>query len=91
MSFFLNTKNHTPLFSQSSVVYKFFYPFWILSYTVKTARILFERKEEHACPSKNKNDESANYEHLSACYYYNHQVCLFNIDNLDIQPEIDIC
>ena len=70
MPFYTNTKDKTPLFSQSYLVYKFTCPGCSTSYMVKTEITLFERTEEHAYPRKNKINESAISEHLSTCTHY---------------------
>ena len=80
MSFYTNTKDKTPLLSQSSLVYKFTCPGCSSSYVGKTDRTLFERTEEHAYPSKKKNDQSAIFEHLSTCTHYDHIWDLFNLN-----------
>ena len=54
MSFYTNTKDKTPLLSQSSLVYKFTFPGCSSSYVDKTDRTLFERTEEHAYLAKRK-------------------------------------
>ena len=45
----------------------------------KTDRTLFERTEEHAYPSKKKNDQSAIFDHLSTCRHYCYIWDLFNL------------
>ena len=80
MSFYTNTKDKSPLLSQSSLVYKFTFPGCSSSYVDKTDRTLFERTEEHAYPSKKKNDQSAIFEHLSTCTHYGHIWDLFNLN-----------
>ena len=45
----------------------------------KTDRTLFERTEEHAYPSKKKNDQSAIFEHLCTCTHCDHIWDLFNL------------
>ena len=84
MSFYTNTKDKTPLLSQSSLVYKFTCPGCSSSYVGKTERTLFERTEEHAYPSKKKNDQSAIFEHLSTCTHYDHIWDLFNLNIHDV-------
>ena len=80
MPFYKNTKDKTTLLSQSSLVYKFTCPGCSSSYVGKTDRTLFERTEEHAYPSKKKNDQSAIFEHLSTCTHYDHIWDLFNLN-----------
>ena len=87
MSFYTNTKDETPLLSQSSLVYKFTCPGCSSSYVGKTDRTLFERTEEHAYPSKKKNDQSAIFEHLSTCTHYDHIWDLFNLNINDVIEE----
>ena len=87
MSFYTNTKDKTPLLSQSSLVYKFTCPGCSSSYVGKTERTLFERTEEHAYPSKKKNDPSAIFEHLSTCTHYDHIWDLFNLNINDVIEE----
>ena len=89
MSFYTNTKDKTPLLSQSSLVYKFTCPGCSSSYVGKTQRTLFERIEEHAYPSKKKNDPSAIFEHLSTCTHYDDNIWdLFNLNINDVQKKI---
>ena len=47
ISFYKNTKEKTPLLSQSSLVHKFTCPGCSSSYVGKTERTLFKRTEEH--------------------------------------------
>ena len=81
MSFHTNTKEKTPLLSQSSLVYKFTCPGCSSSYVGKTERTLFKRTEEHTYPSKKKNDQSAVFEHLSTSTHYDH---IWDLSNLNI-------
>ena len=81
MAFYTNTKDKTPLLSQSSLVYKFTCPGCSSSYVGKTERTLFERTEERAYPSKKKNDQSKIFEHLSTCTHYDH---IWDLSNLNI-------
>ena len=91
MSFYTNTKDKTPLMSQSSLVYKFTCPGCSSSYVGKTDRTLFERTEEHAYPSKKKNDQSAIFEHLSTCTHYDHIWDLFNSNiNVVLRRKFDV-
>ena len=48
-------------------------------YTNTKDKTLFKRTEEHAYPSKKKNDQSAIFEHLSTCTHYDHIWDLFNL------------
>ena len=82
MSFYTNTKDKTPLLSQSS--YKFTCHGRSSSYVGKKERTLFERTEEHAYTSKKKNDQSAIFEHVSTYSYYDHMWDLFNLNINDV-------
>ena len=84
MSFYTNTKDKTPLLSQSSLVYKFTWPGSSSSYVGKTEITLFEQTEKHAYPSKKKNDQSAIFEHLSTCTHCDHIWDLFNLTINDV-------
>ena len=80
---FANIKEKTPSLSQSSVVYKFSYPFCSYNYIGKTERTLYERIEDFAYSNKKSNKQNAIYEHLSACPQYSHILNLFNVNNND--------
>ena len=85
LSFFANTKNKTRSLCQSSLVYKFTCPSCSCKYIGKTEWTLHERAKEHAYPNKKSNQQSAIYEHLSACSHYNHKLDMFNINNHDVK------
>ena len=80
LSYFTNTKDKTPFFSQSSIICKFVCPGCKSCYAGKTDRTLHERTKEHAYAKGNKNEQSAIYEHLSLCTHYSHIADLFKID-----------
>ena len=61
-----------------------FFPGCSSSYAGKTEKTLFEGTEEHTYPSKMKNDQSAIFEHLSTCIYYDHIWDLFNLNINDV-------
>ena len=50
----------------------------------KTERTLFEQTQEHASSSKNKNDQSEIFEHLSTFTHYDHIWDLFNLSINDV-------
>ena len=75
---------NAPLLSQSSLVYKFTCPGCTSSYVGKTERTLFEQTQQHAYSSKNKNDQSEIFEHLSTCTHYDHIWDLFNLNINDV-------
>ena len=54
LSFYTNTKDKTPLLSQSSLVYKFICPGCSSCYVGKTEKTSFERTEEHEENKKEK-------------------------------------
>ena len=56
-------------------------------YTNTKDKTLFKRTEEHAYPSKKKNDQSAIFEHLSTCTHYDHIWDLFNSNINDVIEE----
>ena len=75
LSYFTNTKDKTPLLSQSSVIYKFVCPGCKSCYVGKTDHTLHEKTKEHAYAKSNKN------EHLPLCTHYSPVADLFKIDN----------
>ena len=80
LSYFTNTKDKAPFLSQLSVIYKFVCPGCKSCFVGKTDRTLHERAKEHAYAKGNKNEQSANYEHLSVFTHYSHTADLFKID-----------
>ena len=76
-----NTKDKTPLLSQSSVFYKFNFPFCNASYIGKAEHSLWEKAKEHAYSNGTKTDQNAVYQYLSSYEHYNHLVDLFRLQN----------
>ena len=64
-----------------SVIYKFVGPDCSCSYIGKTDHTFWEKTEEHAYKNNDKKEQSAIYEHLLPCDYYNHIVDLCNAEN----------
>ena len=72
--FFTNTKDKTPLLSQSNVVYQFTCPACNDCYIGKTDRTLYQRTAEHAC-----NKDSAIHDHLISCEQFQFLLQLYNL------------
>ena len=80
MNFFTNTKDRTPLLSNSGFIYKFHCPGCSEQYVGKSNRTFHTRTLEHAWDQK----ESSIYIHLKTCTQYQHIIGLFSIGNDDV-------
>ena len=63
------------------MIYKYIYPFCNKSFIGKTERPLWEREDKHAYYNIRKFKQSAIYQHLPSCKYYNHIIDLFRLQN----------